>query len=589
MAGGGLRLNGTMIWTGGINWAGKAYPNAGTTDSFEFESYIANGCSTTPCVHSLNGGGGALRDMKFGMPANNGIGLLSDGGGGSAGVTLERLNFTQSGTGLMNEMIELRGFLNASSSGACNRMAEVLLLGNQFSIGQTATPLFYGNRGYCQVIDSMFLNGGGNLLRFDVPGGVFKQTWGYRQGGYMPYWTITAEKESNAITGATISLTNITQDTDPECSVTNMSSAAVLQAFIALSNVGPPSGAPSICGNPVYNFPTGALEGTISGPTSGANINANGLVATGAEIGVIGTTAMSQIGSFLPIPLAPTAVLSAGGGVPTGNQNYAVAWVDANGNSTSQGANFTINVTPGNQTVTVTPPAIPGGAVGVQFYRNGLLTGPSSLNCGPFPAANTFVDTLSFVACGTTAPKNTLAMGNSLSSNNGVTGSQFKLVGGGFASTLSGTFTGTHAVTMPDLSGTLPIRVTGASTAVVIGSGTSIGSTQLCSSANCPAGNYRVNAYLVITTACTTTGTYLVNLIYTDDQGSKTAILNIQGSGAVPATGVLALSSTANYGQAAQIIRSTGAASINYSTTATACGTGGPMVGNLYLSVEAIQ
>jgi hypothetical protein len=48
--------------------------------------------------------------------------------------------------------------------------------------------------------------------------------------------------------------------------------------------------------------------------------------------------------------------------------------------------------------------------------------------------------------------------------------------------------------------------------------------------------------------------------------------------------------STSNFGENAQVVRTTGAAnnalgSINYSTTAVACGTAGPMVGNLYLSV----
>lgn len=127
------------------------------------------------------------------------------------------------------------------------------------------------------------------------------------------------------------------------------------------------------------------------------------------------------------------------------------------------------------------------------------------------------------------------------------------------------------------------------SAGTTIGSGTSIGSTSLCSTLNCPVGTYRVNVYVDITTACGATGTYVVNLIYTDDQGSKTVPVNISGTGAVPATGVLTLSSTANFGQVSQILRSTGAASINYSTTAGACGAGGPAVGKLYLSVEPVQ
>jgi hypothetical protein len=127
------------------------------------------------------------------------------------------------------------------------------------------------------------------------------------------------------------------------------------------------------------------------------------------------------------------------------------------------------------------------------------------------------------------------------------------------------------------------------SATVTTGSGTSIGSTSLCSTTFCPVGTYRVNAYIDITTACGTTGTYVVNLIYTDDQGSKTVPMNLTGTGAVPATGVLTTTSTSNFGYDSFILRSTGSASINYSTTAVACGTAGPMVGKLYLSVEPLM
>lgn len=127
------------------------------------------------------------------------------------------------------------------------------------------------------------------------------------------------------------------------------------------------------------------------------------------------------------------------------------------------------------------------------------------------------------------------------------------------------------------------------SASVTIGSGTSIGSTSLCSTAICLVGTYRVNVYVDITTACGTTGTYVVNLIYTDDQGSKTVPVNLTGAGSVPATGVLTTTSTANFGYDSFILRSTGAASINYSTTAVACGTAGPMVGKMYLSAEPLQ
>ncbi len=130
--------------------------------------------------------------------------------------------------------------------------------------------------------------------------------------------------------------------------------------------------------------------------------------------------------------------------------------------------------------------------------------------------------------------------------------------------------------------------VQAAPTAITIGSGTSIGSTQLCATAVCPAGTYTVSVYVDITTPCGTSGTYVVNLIYTDDQGSKTIVVNINGTGAVPATGTLTTTSTANYGENSQVIR-VASADINYSTTATACGTAGPMVGKLYFVVTRLS
>jgi hypothetical protein len=121
-------------------------------------------------------------------------------------------------------------------------------------------------------------------------------------------------------------------------------------------------------------------------------------------------------------------------------------------------------------------------------------------------------------------------------------------------------------------------------------SATSIGSTVLCSTTNCPVGTYRVTVYIDVTTACTTTGAYLINLIYTDDTNvSKTTPVFINGTGVTFATGTLVPISTTDYGYAVAGLRSTGAVSINYSTTATACATGGPAVGKFYLVLEPVQ
>jgi hypothetical protein len=120
------------------------------------------------------------------------------------------------------------------------------------------------------------------------------------------------------------------------------------------------------------------------------------------------------------------------------------------------------------------------------------------------------------------------------------------------------------------------------------GSGTSITSTQICTSANCPAGTYQINSYLDITTPCGTSGTYSVSLLWTDDTGSsKTWVIPMEGPG--EAAGVLTTTATTNFGSKTFTIRSNGAASINFLTTAVACGTAGPMVGKLYIAIAAAQ
>jgi hypothetical protein len=125
---------------------------------------------------------------------------------------------------------------------------------------------------------------------------------------------------------------------------------------------------------------------------------------------------------------------------------------------------------------------------------------------------------------------------------------------------------------------------------------TTVGSTSLCSTTNCPAGTYRVNVYIDVTTACTTTGSYVVNVIWTDDTTvSKTSVIPLVGLGVTPTFGPTAITatlvptSTTDFGMGSFILRSTGTTSINYSTTAGACATGGPGVGKLYFSVEPLQ
>lgn len=136
---------------------------------------------------------------------------------------------------------------------------------------------------------------------------------------------------------------------------------------------------------------------------------------------------------------------------------------------------------------------------------------------------------------------------------------------------------------------------------VTIGTGTSIGATSLCSTTNCPVGDYDIAAYVEITTACTTTGSYIVWLGWTDDgsakNGSSTTTFfpfPLNGSGVPTTVGTIVPAAAGNYAQAHIFLHTTGAAnnslgSINYGTTATACGTGGPMVGKLFLTVTPLS
>ena len=117
-----------------------------------------------------------------------------------------------------------------------------------------------------------------------------------------------------------------------------------------------------------------------------------------------------------------------------------------------------------------------------------------------------------------------------------------------------------------------------------------VGATSLCSTTYCPAGFYMVAMAIDITTACTTTGTIIPWVGYTDDttvaKGSTGTTFFATGGGAgfVPATGTLTTTATTNYAQGSFMLYSTGAAAINYGYTSSACGSGS-LAGKLRLTV----
>jgi hypothetical protein len=166
--------------------------------------------------------------------------------------------------------------------------------------------------------------------------------------------------------------------------------------------------------------------------TSGACGNAPDVNFYGAvtkyDGGILTAANGGRITYSMTTPSAPAVAVSAGGSVPVGTIPYAITAVDADGKETIVSSTVNALTSSGNQTVTVTPPALPSGAVGWFPYRSGVkaaVNGGGS-NC-PFALAPgvPFVDTFGFT-CATPPPSSTAA-GSSYMSSSGIGTQQIKL------------------------------------------------------------------------------------------------------------------------------------------------------------------
>jgi hypothetical protein len=448
LTGANLTVNETVILPS-ANWKGIVFPGGGSADAFQFESLPAINCNITPCIYVLNGGGGRLEGMKFWLPSNNSIGLLSDGGGGGSGVTFERLNFTMGSNPYMSEGLELRGASNSSSSGACNMMRQVLFLGAQFAIGQTATPIYYGNRGGCATVESAFLNGAGTMLRYDTPGGSITQQWGYRQGGYMPVVTTTAIKESSGNTGAKLEIRNFVQDTDPLCLVNYLPSQSTLSIGVIIKTaVLPASSHNQTCGNPI------AMLQVDAGPSrqTGQNTDINGLISEGSEILASGTTPGTGIGMQMQVPAAPAVALASGGSLAVGSYIYQIIAYDTNGNATTpSAASKACTTSGGNRTCSLSWSLVPGQVATTVCRSNACAV----IGAGFKIAGTTFFDTGHFFPSGSPPTVNqAIASGDT---STGLVTTQIALIANGFSGKLVPLFTADRTIVMPDANSHLMV------------------------------------------------------------------------------------------------------------------------------------
>jgi hypothetical protein len=177
----------------------------------------------------------------------------------------------------------------------------------------------------------------------------------------------------------------------------------------------------------------------------------------------IGALNNGRVESVMPAPAPPGIAISSGGAVPVGTQQYTLQWLDVDGDYSSPSNFANAVVTTGNQTVTLTIPTPPAGAVSYLPYRNGALANVTAFgSCAGVYAAGipvtttNFVDTSSF-PCGNSVAGGPAA-GISILGPNGLSGPKLRLVNNG--SVLSGSFpnnlTANRTLSIPDATGYLP-------------------------------------------------------------------------------------------------------------------------------------
>lgn len=173
----------------------------------------------------------------------------------------------------------------------------------------------------------------------------------------------------------------------------------------------------------------------------------------GPAISTDGVIQAASMGFPMAAPtVAPGLVVSAGGAAQIGTFPYKVQFVDPNGFFSIESPSANATTSGGNQTVTITRPTPPAGAVSWVAYSNG-----GRILCSPTPVATTTI-VYSSTACGqTTFPQvaNSISLGAA-----GVVTPSLSLTSNGFFSTLdfSSPLTVNRLIHIPDASGTLAFK-----------------------------------------------------------------------------------------------------------------------------------
>jgi len=451
MQGGTLQVADTVEIPGGENWRGWG-PGPVTQFQESPTPYISGMPGSYPTVYLGSNTGGNVEFDHVGLnswAANGALLFYSDSG---ADLNFNYVTFaTGVGPGYMHRQLIFRSggfdfnfsnctFIAAQPTDTMADMGAVVLPSVLFAPRESDSTATGGMRfsggwfvgkSAVEVTAAEYSNG--------EPGAAFVNI--QTQNGLLPIYIATNYPASNTIVNRAASFDGFSPSDYPTPMTGNWAANTMSVSLQNLANV-PTGSRPLLVGNPtVLASQTGGTAS--SGPPGG------GWFATGG----------SQVGYLLPPPaVGPSLTVSSGGQVPVGSHSYQTAWTDAFGNSTTVGPSATINIVSGMQTVAVTPPSPPPGATGWQYYRDGALTGPSSVVCGPFDTAASQVDTLPFVACGNSVPFTNTAL-SSGEGQNGEETTEIVLTGGGHKTVISGTFTADRTLAVPDVTGTVAVKI----------------------------------------------------------------------------------------------------------------------------------
>ncbi|HYL62236.1 MAG TPA: hypothetical protein VE077_06400 [Candidatus Methylomirabilis sp.] len=243
----------------------------------------------------------------------------------------------------------------------------------------------------------------------------------------------------------------------PMVDITNaaaISNMRVIEPFCATGNQAFFSGAAGGGIEFVSGFSGCATGLPSTSPVISTNLNGS-LISKSFSNLPVSVAGTGQFYYPMVVPAAPvSAVVSSGGAVPLGPHSYALTAVDVNGKETLLGPGTSATATSGNQTITVTPPALPSGAIGYVLYRDGLKVNINT--CNNFIAGTTPYVDVSSVGCNNLQPGVNTAVTSALSSS-GVSTYQLKMANN-FADTVApAPLTAARTQTLPDVSGIVPV------------------------------------------------------------------------------------------------------------------------------------